>query len=81
MKNNRDPENIVYIFPFRLPFIIFLLLSADDETLFSFGAAAKEHEKLFYNDAGFLLFMVIADGALFRYESLKDVRAQEIPSG
>jgi len=81
VKNNRDPENIVYVFPFLLSFIIFLLLSADGEALFSFGAAAKEHEKLFYNDAGFLLAMAIADGALFGYESLEDVRAQEIPSG
>ncbi|KAJ4507488.1 hypothetical protein HRR83_004066 [Exophiala dermatitidis] len=57
VKNNRDPENIV------------------------FGAAAKDHERLFYNDAGFLLAMAIADNALFGYESLEDVRAQEIPSG
>ncbi|KAN0069234.1 Protein of unknown function (DUF3435) domain containing protein [Elaphomyces granulatus] len=49
--------------------------------LFSFGAAAKDHGRLFYNDAGFLLAMAIADDALFGYESLEDVRAQEIPSG
>lgn len=47
----------------------------------SFGAATKEHEKLFYNDAGFLLVMAIADDALFGYEFLEDVRAQEIPAG
>jgi hypothetical protein len=81
VKNNRDPENIVYVFPFRLPFIIFLLPSADGETLFNFGAAAKEHEKFFYNYAGFLLTIAITDGALLGYESLEDVRAQEIPSG
>lgn len=40
----------------------------------SFGVAAKEHEKLFYNDAGFLLAVAIADDALFGYESLEDVR-------
>ncbi|OAG42721.1 AdoMet-dependent rRNA methyltransferase SPB1 [Fonsecaea monophora] len=57
VKNNRDPENIV------------------------FGAAAKDHERLFYNDAGFLLAMAIADNALFGYESLEDVRAQEISPG
>lgn len=48
---------------------------------FSFGAAAKDHERLFYNDAGFLLAMAIADDAIFGYESLDDVRAQEIPLG
>ena len=60
---------------------MFSLLSADGEVLSSFGAAAKEHEKLFYNNAGFLLAMAIADDALFGYESLEDVRAQEIPAG
>ena len=63
------------------PSIIFPLPSADGEALFSFGAAAKEHERFFYNDAGFLLAMAIADNALFGYESFEDVRAQEIPSG
>ncbi|OXV10104.1 hypothetical protein Egran_02134, partial [Elaphomyces granulatus] len=29
-----------------------------------FGAAGKDHEKFFYNDAGFLLAMAIADDAL-----------------
>jgi hypothetical protein len=45
----------------------------------SFGAAAKEHRRFFYNDAGFLLASAIADNALFGYESLEDVRKQEIP--
>ena len=57
VKNNRDPENVV------------------------FGAAGKEHEKFVYNDAAFLLAMAIADGALFGYETLDDVRRQEIPAG
>jgi hypothetical protein len=48
---------------------------------FSFGAATKDHERLFYNDAGFLLAMAIADNALFGYESLGGCTAQEIPSG
>jgi hypothetical protein len=41
--------------------------------LSSFGAAAKEHEKFFYNDAGFLLAIAITDNALFEYEPLEDV--------
>ena len=48
---------------------------------FSFGAAVIDHKRLFYNDAGFLLAMAIADNALFGYKSLEDVRAQEIPPG
>jgi Protein of unknown function (DUF3435) len=60
---------------------LFFPLSADHKALFSFGAAAKDHGRLFYNDAGFLLAMAISDDALFGYESLEDVRAQEIPSG
>jgi hypothetical protein len=55
LKNNRDPENII------------------------FNTAGREHEKFVYNDAAFLLVMTIADGALFRYETLNDLRAQEIP--
>lgn len=58
VKNNRD--NIVYVFTFRLSFY----LSLTGEVLFSFGAAGKDHEKFFYNDAGFLLAMAIADDAL-----------------
>lgn len=50
-------------------------------SLTSFGAAAKDHHRLFYNDAGFLLAMAIADGALFGYESLADVQEQRIPDG
>ena len=67
--------------PFRLYSNVFLLLSADGEALSSFGAAAKEYETAFYNDAGFLLATAIADDALFGYESLEDVQAQEIPAG
>lgn len=58
-----------------------LLPVADHATRFSFGAAAKENGKRFYNDAGFLLAMAVADHALFGYESLKDARKQEIPEG
>ena len=43
---------------------------------YSFGAAAKEHERLFYNDAGFLLAMAIADDALFGYDALDEIRRQ-----
>jgi Protein of unknown function (DUF3435) len=50
-------------------------------TLLSFGAVGKDHDKLIYNDAAFLLILAIADDALFGYESLDDVRKQEIPSG
>jgi Protein of unknown function (DUF3435) len=57
VKNNRDPENIV------------------------FGAGGKEHDKFIYNDAAFILAMAIADGALFGFDSLNDVRRQQIPPG
>ena len=50
-------------------------------SLIRFGAAAKDHHRLFYNDAGFLLAMAIADGALFGYESLAEVQEQRIPDG
>lgn len=49
------------------------LASANGEAGSSFGAAAKEHKRLFYNDASFLLAMAIADGALFGYDSLDDI--------
>ena len=47
----------------------------------SFGAAGKDHKKLIYNDAAFLLTLAIADGALFGFQSLDDIRKQEIPPG
>ncbi|MCJ1474750.1 hypothetical protein MMC13_003410 [Lambiella insularis] len=68
VKNNRDPDNIVKA------------NDADDAGT-SFRAAAKEHKCLFYNDAGFLLAIAIADGALFGYDTLDDIRRQQIPSG
>ena len=46
-----------------------------------FGVTDKEHEKFVYNDAAFLLAMVVADGALFGYKTLNDVCRQEIPAG
>jgi hypothetical protein len=58
-----------------------LLTCANGDTQFSFGAAVKEHNIFFYNDAGFLLNMAIADGTLFGYKCLDDVRKQEIPAG
>src|ERR1700761_2149458 len=63
---------------------LFILLFAQARTgtdHSSFGAAAKEHKRLFYNDAGFLLAMAIADGALFGYDTLDDLRQQVIPAG
>lgn len=81
VKNNRDPDNTVYVVSFPLTLHCILLRGANGEALSSFGAAAKEHKKLFYNDAGFLLAMAIADDAVFGYESLEDVQAQELPSG
>jgi hypothetical protein len=62
-------------------FISFSLSGADDTMHFSFGAAAKEYKRLFYNDADFLLMMAIADGALFGYDTLDDLRQQVIPAG
>jgi len=47
---------------------------------FSFGAAGEEHKKFIYNDAAFLFALAIADKSLFGYESLDDLREQEIPS-
>ncbi|KAK5045118.1 hypothetical protein LTR84_009451 [Exophiala bonariae] len=47
----------------------------------SFGAAIKEYKRLFYNDTDFLLAIAIADGALFSYDTLDDVRQQIIPTG
>jgi hypothetical protein len=38
-----------------------------------FNIVGKEHEKFIYNDAAFLLVLAIADGALFRYETLDDL--------
>lgn len=57
MKNNQDPENIV------------------------FGTAGREHDKFVYDDAAFLLTMAILDKALFGYDTLTDLRTQEIPTG
>lgn len=50
VKNNRDPENIV------------------------FNAAGKEHKKFIYNNAIFLLIIIIADSTLFRYKTLGDLQ-------
>lgn len=49
--------------------------------LFRFGTAHKEHEKFVYNETGFLLSMVLADGALFGVESVDDLQKKEIPPG
>ncbi|KIW99637.1 uncharacterized protein Z518_11050 [Rhinocladiella mackenziei CBS 650.93] len=73
-KNGRD-WRLVYIVHQR-----WVKNNRDPENI-TFGAAAKEHERLFYNDAGFLLAMAIADNALVGIDSLEDVRQQVIPAG
>jgi hypothetical protein len=83
VKDNRDPESILFIFLITStilpsPFIFFPLTS---RTHPSFGVAGNEHEKLVYNDATFLLAMAITDGALFGFESLDDLKKQENPPG
>ena len=52
-----------------------------DTNYSSFGAAAKEHKRLFYNDVGFLLAMALADGALVGYDTYEGLRHQIIPEG
>jgi hypothetical protein len=47
----------------------------------SFGAAAKEQEKLMYCDASFLIGMALADSALFSYQTVADIRRQKLPAG
>jgi Protein of unknown function (DUF3435) len=45
------------------------------------NSAGKEHKKLTYNNAAFLLAMAVVDGALFGYETLDNLQKQEIPMG
>ncbi|KAI4140001.1 MAG: hypothetical protein LQ341_003997 [Variospora aurantia] len=44
------------------------------------GIAGREHERFIY-DMGFLLIMVMADQALFGYDTFADSQEQEIPAG
>lgn len=46
VKNNGDPENVVYLFEFLL-FLSPFLSSTDDLALSNFGVAVKEHERHF----------------------------------
>lgn len=57
VKNNRDPENIV------------------------FSTALREHDKFIFDDISILLPMVMADKALFGFDSLAELREQRIPDG
>jgi hypothetical protein len=43
--------------------------------------AGRDHKVFIYNDAAFILVLAIADGALFGFQTLYDVRKQEAPSG
>jgi hypothetical protein len=78
-------QTISCAYPFIYPTFSFLsnflFIGTNGEPRSSFGAAAKEHEKFFYNDAVFLLAMAIADGALFSYKSIEYVQKQETPQG
>ena len=46
-----------------------------------FSAIGKEHKNFIYNNAVFLLVITVADSALFSYETLNNIRRQEIPAG
>jgi hypothetical protein len=41
--------------------------------------AGREHERVVYNDAAFILILAIAGKTLFGLNSLEDVRDIEIP--
>jgi hypothetical protein len=43
--------------------------------------AGRDHKVFIYNDAAFILVLAIADGALFGFQTLYDVRKQEAPPG
>jgi hypothetical protein len=45
---------------------------------FNFKTAIKKHKRLFYNDADFLLMMTIINNALFKYNTLNNLRQQMI---
>jgi len=56
VKNNRDPGNVTLGDPLSSVLIPLFLAGADDTVHSSFGAAVKEHKRLFYNNAAFLLW-------------------------
>lgn len=64
--------------PYRYPSTLRWALTLT--VVHSFGAAAKEDGRLFYNDAGFLLVLALADGALEGYRTFDDLREQVIPA-
>jgi hypothetical protein len=46
-----------------------------------FNIAGKEHKKFIYNDVVFLLVMIIADDALFKYETLNNLYVMALIAG
>jgi hypothetical protein len=45
-----------------------------------FDAPAKDHVEFIWNDAGLLLALAIADGAIYGFETMEDLRSQKIPN-
>lgn len=55
-----------------------LRLGTNNIVHYSSGTVTKDQKKLYFNEAGFLLAIAIADGALFEYDTLNDIRQQVI---
>lgn len=90
IKNNRDPEYIAYVSITCSTTSLSTILSLS--CLFTppanfwhrsdrFGTALREHKKFRYNDAGLLLMMALADGALFGIDSMDDLERKRVPPG
>lgn len=76
MKNNRDPENVVYgsFYPLAGGF-------ANTVCLGRFGAPTSQHGTLLHDDTQFPLALAIADHAIWGVNPLDDLWQLQIPDG
>ena len=47
----------------------------------SYDSVGKAHPQFIFDDASFLFALAIADGALYGFESIDDLKEQQIPPG
>lgn len=78
VKNNRDPENVAYVFLASQPWPNLWQMLTQTR---SYGTPLEEHRTFRYADLMLLFNMALADGALFGYKSWDQIWDQTVPDG
>ena len=79
MKNNRNPETVVYEAALPSPPCLPLIENIQADLCVSFDTAMAEHPRFFYNEITFLLALTFVDEALVSIGLLSELWDLDFP--